>query len=516
MNGTMLQGFSWSLPSDCNHWNRLAASAQRFATEGITSIWLPPAYKGEGGSNDVGYGVYDLYDLGEFDQKGGVDTKYGTKDEYVRAVSALRDAGVQTLGDVVLNHRMGADKLEKVLATECDPANRNETVADPRVISAWTHFTFPGRRGRHSRFRWDWRRFHGTDWDELEKRSSVFLFDGKHWDEDVDHVDNGNFDYLMGCDVDLTDPEVYKELIHWGRWYLGQTGVDGFRLDALKHMSRDFYLRWLSDLREATGRELFSVGEYWSPRVDDLVSYLGDEKTMSLFDVPLHYHLFEASCSNGNVDLSKIFDGTLVSTDPVHAVTFVENHDTEPGQALQSFIEPWFKPSAYALILLREAGYPCVFYGDLYGMPNDGGIPAVRELPLLMELRRRFAFGIQRDYLDDPDVIGWTREGDEHILSGAAVLLTYKDGGEKSMCVGASHAGEVWDCVLGDEGKVTIGEDGCATFGCGSGRLAVYISDAAALVLEHDWIRLVKTEDASPYEGPDPIATIEEAGGTWN
>jgi len=48
------------------------------------------------------------------------------------------------------------------------------------------------------------------------------------------------------------------------------------------------------------------------------------------------------------------------------------------------------KPSAYALILLREAGYPCVFYGDLYGLPNDG-IPAVRELPLLMELRRRFA-----------------------------------------------------------------------------------------------------------------------------
>ena len=84
------------------------------------------------------------------------------------------------------------------------------------------------------------------------------------------------------------------------------------------------------------------------------------------------------------------------------------------------------------------------------------------------------------------------------------------------MCVGASHAGEVWDCVLGDEGKVTIGEDGCATFGCGGGRLAVYISDAAALVLEHDWIRLVKTEDASPYEGPDPIATIEEGGGSWN
>ena len=34
------------------------------------------------------------------------------------------------------------------------------------------------------------------------------------------------------------------------------------------------------------------------------------------------------------------------------------------GQALESFIESWFKPSAYAIILLRNAGYPCIFYGD--------------------------------------------------------------------------------------------------------------------------------------------------------
>jgi len=59
---------------------------------------------------------------------------------------------------------------------------------------------------------------------------------------------------------DLTDPEVYEELLRWGRWYLAQTGVNGFRLDAIKHMSRSFYLRWLSDLRESAEGELFCVG----------------------------------------------------------------------------------------------------------------------------------------------------------------------------------------------------------------------------------------------------------------
>jgi hypothetical protein len=43
---------------------------------------MPPAYKGSAGINDVGYGVYDIWDLGEFDQRGGIPTKYGTREEY--------------------------------------------------------------------------------------------------------------------------------------------------------------------------------------------------------------------------------------------------------------------------------------------------------------------------------------------------------------------------------------------------------------------------------------------------
>lgn len=72
MNGTILQGFSWYLPGDGSHRRRLAEQAPTFAYEGITAVWMPPAYKGEHGVEDVGYGVYDLYDLGEFDQKGSV------------------------------------------------------------------------------------------------------------------------------------------------------------------------------------------------------------------------------------------------------------------------------------------------------------------------------------------------------------------------------------------------------------------------------------------------------------
>lgn len=61
MNGSILQGFSWYLPADGSHWKRLAEQAPDFAYEGITAVWMPPAYKAEKGAEDVGYGVYDTY-----------------------------------------------------------------------------------------------------------------------------------------------------------------------------------------------------------------------------------------------------------------------------------------------------------------------------------------------------------------------------------------------------------------------------------------------------------------------
>lgn len=65
--------------------------------------------------------------------------------------------------------------------------------------------------------------------------------------------ENGNYDYLMGTDLDMSNPEVVAELDRWGAWYLSETGVDGFRLDAVKHISFSFFRTWLAQLRQNTG-----------------------------------------------------------------------------------------------------------------------------------------------------------------------------------------------------------------------------------------------------------------------
>ena len=77
-NQTAMQYFEWYLPSDGQHWNNLAEDAQHLADLGISHVWMPPAFKATN-KDDVGYGVYDLFDLGEFDQKGTVRTNTASK-----------------------------------------------------------------------------------------------------------------------------------------------------------------------------------------------------------------------------------------------------------------------------------------------------------------------------------------------------------------------------------------------------------------------------------------------------
>ena len=464
-NETMMQYFEWYLPNDGLWWKRCAAKAESLHDLGITQVWLPPAYKGTC-QDDVGYGVYDMYDLGEFDQKGTVRTKYGTKEEYLEAIRALQAAGVKVFADIVLNHRMGGDETEEITAVTDSPEDRNQQIGGEQKVKVWSKFTFPGRNGKYSTFTWDHTHFTGTDWDENSKAADmIFRFTGKHWEPDVD-PELGNFDYLMGMNVDMDNPEVIRETAKWLLWHVGVTGVDGLRLDAVKHISFRFYKELLAGLRRDSGKAFPAVGEYWSGELDRLKYYLDMvDNEMSLFDVALHYNFYHASCSNDAYSMKIIFDNTLVKERPEKAVTFVDNHDTQYGQSLQSFVEDWFKQLAYAMILLRQGGVPCVFYTDYYGNPAQNR-PLVPNLGKLIKLRSKYAYGEQADYLDDDHVIGWVRRGDaEHPTSGLAVVLSNGDGGVKRMEMGAAFAGKTFHDALGNcPDPVVIGEDGFGEF----------------------------------------------------
>ena len=491
-NGTMMQGFHWYTNGDGSHWDHLRDLAPSLAAVGISGIWFPPANKAMGGKDDVGYGVYDLFDLGEFvmgahpNPGGETRTKYGTKDQYVAAVQACHENGIQVYADVVFNHKMGGEFEEEFEAIPFDPANRNHALEEASVIKAYTGFDFPGRNGAYSTMKWRWQHFGSVDYNSLRPDyKAIWRKKDKPFNDEVD-LENGNYDFLMGCDLDVDHPEVRGELKYWGKWMLETAPIDGFRLDAIKHIEGDFFSDWLDELEATAKRDLFCVGEYWTPRIDTLGWYIGNTGgRLNLFDAPLQNHFHEASNSGGNYDMSRILDGTLMKEFPLHAVTLVENHDTQPLQALEATVEPWFKPLAYAIILLRAEGYPCIFYADYFGAEYDGKgkdgndyhivLPRHKKiLDLLLLARRHFAHGPQYSYLDHFNTIGWTRLGSENHPHAMAVILSDGPAGSKWMEVGKRDTDFV-DITGQIQGSIRSNGDGWAEFRCDGGSVSVWV-----------------------------------------
>lgn len=482
INGVMMQYFHWYTSTEGTLWDEVKANAADLAKVGITAVWLPPAYKGAGGTFDVGYGVYDLYDLGEFYQKGTVRTKYGTKIQYLAAIQALHAVGIQVYADTVLNHRDGADRSETMMATPFANYNRHQQVGPYQQIEAYTHFTFPGRKGQYSSTELHWWHFDGVSYNQCkpDDRGIVYLLEGKKFDNFVS-LENGNFAYLLGCDLDYESEQVRQEITQWGTWYLDTTRIDGFRLDALKHISAWFFVQWLDAMRAHAGRDLFVVGEYWSQEIQILHWYVDvTGGRMSVFDVPLHYNFHRASKSGGYYDMRTILEGTMMQQNPLRAVTFVENHDSQPLQSLESLVESWFKPLAYAIILLRREGYPCLFYADYYGATyHDRGHDIILNshrfvLDKLLRARKDYAYGEQVDYFDHPDRIGWVRLGTPEHPKAMAVIMSDGPGGSKWMSVDRPGA-TFYDITGNISEPIRINEFGWAEFRCNGGSVSVWV-----------------------------------------
>lgn len=485
-NQTLIQYFHWYYNEPDNLWTKAAKEAANLAELGFTGVWFPPAYKGSNGGYSIGYDTYDLFDLGEFDQKNSVATKYGNREEYLNAIAELQKNGINVIADTIFNHKAGGDEIETIKARKVNEDNRNEFISEVIDIEAWTRFTFPGRAGKYSEFVWDHKCFSGVDYAENTEGNAIYAIQneyGEGW-EDVPSHELGNYDYLMFDDIDFRNPAVREELKYWGKWYFETCKVNGFRLDAVKHISPEFINEWIDFMRAECNKDFFIVAENWNiESVEELEKYI--EITggrTQLFDSLLHHNFYLASQAGQEYDLSTIFENTLAHRNPFLAVTFVDNHDSQPLQALESFIEYWFRPLAYAMILLREAGIPCVFYTDVYGaVYEDEGkhveLIGMEELPQLLKVREHLAYGEQKDYLDHPNCIGWTRTGTEEFEnSGIAVLMSNGDEGFKAMEIGKHFAGKTFVDVLGKrEEEILIDENGFGEFLCEAGSVSVWV-----------------------------------------
>ncbi|TDZ37053.1 Glucan 1,4-alpha-maltohexaosidase [Colletotrichum spinosum] len=483
-NPVQLQAFEWNLPADHAHWKRLRRALPALRAVGVSSLWLPPGSKAKDPESN-GYDIYDAWDLGEFDQKGSVPTKWGTKGDLVALAGEAGKLNVGLVWDAIHNHRAYADGTETVKVVEVDPRDRRIDMTDPYDIEAWTRFDYTARGGKYSSFTYNKTHFNGTDWNQHNGKRAIYRYveDGKNWHQDVG-TSQGNADYLMLENLDYTNADVVKEQHQWGRWIVDELALRGFRVDAVQHISSAFVNEWARYLKKLSRQDLTFVGEFWHGDVRVLTAWLDRmHPFFSLYDVPLMYHLARLSWHEDG-DLRSVFKNTLVEQRPNNAVTFIRNHDTQKGQAMDTPIAAGFMPLAYSLLLLRRDGHPCVFFGDLYGTSEPFPEAPAQHLPDLMLARKLYAYGKQTDYFDKADCVGWVRQGTEERPDGLAVVMSWTRAEDAAsrlcMQVGREHAGEVWTDVLGLESAVVmVDENGLGLFPCNRNSVACFVNKDA-------------------------------------
>ncbi len=382
--GVLLQAFyrqgdkGVPCPADGDHgaewwWDHLARQAHALGQAGFTAVWLPPVWKGDSGIHSVGYDPFDDYDLGSRDQKGTVPTRYGTREQLARCVAMLRANCLDVCVDLVEHHRNGGSGHEGKTFRYVDADGRPGGGRFPKNPSSFTGGDIP----REPRV-----------FEALSFGSVLAPINGKP------HA------YIFGGLLASAD------------WMVRALDIQGFRLDFVKGMSTDFIFPLLN---HGTLKGKFVVGEFFDGGLGLLHDWVCNPTGMrgraSAFDFPLRGLLLEMCNHAGSFDMSRLDHAGLAGIDPHHAVTFVENHDTdsEHGPIHRN------KPQAYAYLLTSE-GYPCVYYRDY---SEDRGCYGLKKIiDNLIWIHEKVAAGPTQPRWKEHDVFAYERLGGPHLLVG--------------------------------------------------------------------------------------------------
>lgn len=150
-----------------------------------------------------------------------------------------------------------------------------------------------------------------------------------------------------------------------------QRGVDGLRVDTVKHMPLWFWQEFTSDM-SAARPDLFMFGEWINSHPsNDLCVQFANRSGMTLLDFALCRALRSALGSrepSGFKDVVAVFDQDHRYRTATELVTFFENHDMS---RLQSLGADEAMVRLALTLLLTARGIPCLYYGVEQGLHDD-------------------------------------------------------------------------------------------------------------------------------------------------
>ena len=293
---------------------------------GITGLWLTPIHPSP---------TYHKYDVTDYYN---IDPEYGTLEDFQELINQAHSRGIKVLMDLVVNH------------TSRRHPWFSEALLNPE-----------------SKYRdyYIW----ATDDDNLWERGE--------WGQQLWYAAGGGHYYATFWsempDLNMDNPAVRKELVDIAKFWLDQ-GVDGFRLDAIKHIypgsQSDKNNEWWDHFRtelEQVKPDIYLVGEVWD-----------------------NYHVvapyYKHLDSNFNFDLADRIIDSVFRGSNLGIASFVSRSHTEFAKHNPNFIDALFltnhdqnrlfdrlgrnvdKNKVAASILLTLPGNPFIYYGEELGM----------------------------------------------------------------------------------------------------------------------------------------------------
>ncbi len=272
---------------------------------GATAVWVTPVVQNSFGGYH-GYWAIDFYK---------VDEHLGDLDKMKELVAKAHEKGIKIIVDLVVNH-----------TSPIHPWVGNESYKD------WFHQTG-----------------NINNWNDQKE------------------VENGKLAGLP--DLAQENPEVAKYLIDMAKWWIKETGIDGFRLDTVRHVPKDFWVEFTTEIKKDYP-DFYMIGEVWSGDH----SYLNEYQQVGLdglVDFPMHFAINDVfGRGKGMGMLKAAIDNSSIYKNRYLYGTFIDNHDVSRFvNVAGSKVNEKLKQAL--TFQMTYTGIPIIYYGTEIAM--EGG-----------------------------------------------------------------------------------------------------------------------------------------------
>jgi alpha-amylase len=321
---------------------------------GANAIWFMPIMP------SPSYHKYDVTDYKD------IHPDYGTMDDFKLLIEEAHSRDIRIVIDLIINH-----------------------------TSSEHPWFIESRKGRDNPYRdyYVWAQ-KDTIADYINKKTITLDSDNIRQWHDPGKGEDFYYGFFIGGmpDLNFDNPKVRDEIYEIGRFWLEEIGVDGFRLDAAKHIypddrPEDNHAFWKEFRRkmQAIKSDVYLVGEVYDKK-EIVAPYLPGLPTLFNFD--FHYTLIEAFQKEDGMLLAKkqkeIIDFYQNITKDFIDATFSSNHD-QP-RLLNSLDENPKKLKQAINILMTMPGAPYLYYGEEIGMLGKKPDEHIRE-PFLWDIK---------------------------------------------------------------------------------------------------------------------------------